>query len=232
MSAGGRGRPAESIQRALGIARIGAGYVLRTDGTAVGLIELTPPDLRLYDAAAQTQLLVQYAGVLRSVGERCMIQTYATPADLRPLLHAMQTARDAAPDPTSYAILAALLGTAHNLLQTAANMPQVRWILSVVSDAPEAPPRGTWGELDPAHVRGTRVPSTSADPVADVLRSARRIASALGALGLEPPPTVMDADATWQLIAYTLDPVRVSAHATTPQLNQTRPFVTTQEGAA
>jgi hypothetical protein len=98
----------ESVQDALGIAAIGDGYLLRDDGIAVGLAELTPPDLRLHDEQALEALLAAYETVLRSSAERMMLCCYAVPPDLRPLLSILDAARTRAPDFTSFTVLNAL----------------------------------------------------------------------------------------------------------------------------
>lgn len=50
-------QPTASVQDAIGILAIGEGYLLRTDGVAVALLDLNPPDLRLHDANSLERLL-------------------------------------------------------------------------------------------------------------------------------------------------------------------------------
>ena len=70
-----RTRPAASVQEALGSITIGEGYLLRADGVAVALIDLTPPDLRLHDASSLARLLDAYTHVLCTCPDRCSLLT-------------------------------------------------------------------------------------------------------------------------------------------------------------
>jgi hypothetical protein len=204
--------PAESVQDALAIAAIGDGYVLRNDGIAVGLAEITPPDLRLHDDTSLAMLLDNYETVLRSSGERSMLCTYAVPADIRPLLVILATAQGRASDFVSWTVLTALTDVLTGARRALARIPTVRWVLAVPSVAPEIPPRGTWGELYPSAIVG-KTTRLQGDPVTEALARTRRLASALAALGTEPPPQLLSAQAIRALLFQALDPIRAQTQS-------------------
>ena len=201
----------ETVQDALGVAAIGDGYVLRDDGVAVGLAELTPPDLRLHDDHTLALLLDAYESVLRSSGERMILCSYAVPSDIRPLLATLAAAERRAADFVSYAVFEALTTSLTGALRALATLPTVRWILAVPSVAPETPPRGAWGELFPAAIAGTRG-QFGGDPIAEALARTRRLVGALAALGTEPPPRLLPAHEITALLMLALDPIRTQAH--------------------
>ncbi len=201
-----RMRPTGAVQAVLGGVTIGDGYLLRRDQVAVALIEVTPPDLRLYDTDALTRLLETYREVLRVCPDRWMLTTLAQPLTITPLLQTLHAAQQRAPDFQSYAILGALTDWLHHAWSALSQLRTVRWIVAVPSVAPELPPPGTWGELLPAAIVGqtTRLPG---DPVAEALTRARRLLSQLAMLGLEPPPRLLAAAEIRALLRAALDPV-------------------------
>ena len=197
----------ETVQDALGIAAIGEGYVLRDNGIAVGLAELTPPDLRMHDEQTLALLLDAYESVLRSSGERMMLCSYAVPSDIRPLLATLAAAERRASDFVSYAVFEALTTSLTGAQRALATLPTVRWILCVPSVAPELPPRGSWGELFPAAIVGTQE-RLNGDPIGEALGRTRRLVGALAALSTEPPPRLLSANEITALLALALDPIR------------------------
>jgi hypothetical protein len=76
----------------------------------------------------------------------------------------------------------------------------------VPSVRPEEPPPGTWGELYPSSIAGRSIPLPG-DPIAEALGRTRRIASALAALGVEPPPRLLSAPEIAELEWSSLDPI-------------------------
>jgi hypothetical protein len=195
-----------TVQDLIGVATVGDGYVLRTDGIAVGLAELTPPDLRLYDEAALSVLLAAYEQVLRSSGERMSLHTYTVAPDPRPLLASIAAAHEQASDFTSYQTLRTLQAMLDAALRAQAALPSVRWILAVPSIKPEEPPAGTWGELYPSAIVGQLEPLPG-DPIAEVLARTRRLVGALSGLGFEPPPRLLSAAEISALGWASLDPI-------------------------
>lgn len=221
-----RSRHHGSVQETLGIGRIGEGYLLRQDRVAVALIELTPPDLRLYDAESLARLLAMYTDVLRACPDRCSLLTFALPLDISPLIQTLATAQQRAPDFQSYAILGALgdwLGQAWSSLL---HLRTVRWVVAVPSLAPEVPPAGTWGELLPAAIVGQTM-RLDGDPVEEALTRARRLLSQFALLGMEPPPRLVPAAEIRALLRDALDPVagesRQQRVLMAPQSVQTMP---------
>jgi hypothetical protein len=210
MGAGTEITSAESVQDALAIAAIGDGYVLRDDGVAVGLAEITPPDLRLHDDTSLELLLDTYETILRSSGERIMLCSYAVPADIRPLLTTLATAQARASDFVSWTVLTALTDFLTGALRALARIPTVRWVLAVPSVAPETPPRGTWGEVYPSTVVGT-LTRLNGDPITEALTRTRRLVGALAALGTEPPPRLLSACEIRALLFLALDPIRAQS---------------------
>jgi hypothetical protein len=202
----GRPLPLTTVQDLIGITAVGDGYVLRSDGIAVGLAELTPPDLRLYDERALATLLSAYEHMLRAGGERLHLHTYAVAPDPRPLLATVAAALEAAPDYTSYSTLRTLQAVLGSALRAQAALPTVRWIVAVPSVKPEAPPAGMWSELSPSSLAGTPEPLMG-DPIAEALTRTRRIVGALAALGVEPPPRLLNAAAISALGWASLDPI-------------------------
>jgi hypothetical protein len=199
-------QPSATVQDLIGVAAVGDGYVLRTDGIAVGIAELTPPDLRLMDASALEAMLSAYEQVLRGSGERLHLHTYAVVPDPRPLFTAIAAAHDRARDFTSYQTLRTLQAMLTTALRAQATLPSVRWILAVPNVKPEQPPSGTWGELSPSAIVGRPQPLPG-DPVTEVLTRTRRLIGALTALGLEPPPRLLTAGEISALGWASLDPI-------------------------
>jgi hypothetical protein len=199
-------QPSTTVQDLIGVAAVGDGYVLRTDGIAVGIAELTPPDLRLMDASALEALLTAYEQVLRGSGERLHLHTYAVAPDPRPLLMAVAAAQDRALDFTSYQTLRTLHSMLTTALRAQATLPTVRWIVTVPGVKPEQPPQGTWGELYPSTIVG-RLEALPGDPITEVLTRTRRLVGALRALGLEPPPRLLSAAEISALGWASLDPI-------------------------
>ena len=198
--------PHTSIQDIIGVAMVGDGYVLRTDGIAVGIAELTPPDLRLSDDTTLEALLVAYEQVLRGSGERLHLHTYAVAPDSRPLLTRIAAAHERARDFTSYQTLRTMQAMLERALRAQAAVPTVRWILAVPSVRPEEPPLGTWGELYPSAIVGRLTPLPG-DPVTEALTRTRRLIGALRALGVEPPPRLLNATEISTLGWASLDPI-------------------------
>jgi len=200
-----------SVQDELDDMIIGDGYVLRTDGIAVALLEMTPPDVRMYEEDEFAQMISSYTAVLRTSTDRCMIQTYAVPLDVKPLINRLTVAQEAATDLVSYMILGAQRDWLQEAWTTMWDLRTIRWIISVPSVAPEQPPRGTWGELYPEQIVG-RTTRISGDPVEGAMNRARRLRNSLGALGIEPGPQHMKAGAIRRLLQATLDPVWFDAN--------------------
>jgi hypothetical protein len=217
----------EPVQDALGIATIGDGYILRNDGVAVGLAELTPPDLHLHDEHSLAALLDAYEAVLRASGERMILCSYAVPPDLRPLLTTLTAAQQRAADFISFTVLNALTDFLALTLRVLATIPTVRWVLAVPSVMPELPPRGTWGELSPAALIG-QSQKLRGDPVLEALTRTRRLVGALAALGTEPPPRLLSAAEITSLLALALDPIRAQAHPASLLMSHARPLQTTE----
>ena len=214
---------AETVQDALAVAAIGDGYLLRDDGVAVGLAELTPPDLHLHDEHSLALLLEAYEAVLRSSGERMMLCSYAVPPDLHPLLATLEAARAQVPDFVSFTVLNALSAFLGGAVRALATLPAVRWILAVPSVAPELPPRGTWGELLPSAIVG-QLNALSGDPVTEVLARTRRLVGALAALETEPPPRLLTAPEIRTLLALALDPIHAQAQPLALPNSMVRPL--------
>lgn len=196
-------------QEALGLQAVGAGYLLRSDGVAVALLELTPPDADLLAAEALAQLLAAYTRMLAAATDRLHLLTVTVPPDPRHLLARWAQARAAAPDYPSFTILDGMYDLLQIASQAATVPPVVRWIAAYPSLAPERPPRGTWGELHRREIVGPRVRRQEpAAAIAQALQAAQRGLGMWQALGLEPAPRLLGADAIVQLLALTLDPVR------------------------
>lgn len=218
----------ESVQDAVGIAAIGDGYLLRDDGVAVGLAELTPPDLHMHDDTSLQIFLNDYTTLLRSSGDRMLLYTYAVAPDLRPILKTLAEGISRAPDELSFAVLRALSDFLEGAQRATSATPTVRWILAIPTVVPETPPRGTWGELQPASLVGQMVP-LSGDPVEEALVRIRRAVGQFAELGMEPRPHLLSASEIRVLMALALDPVRLrmhplsGAHAPCP-LQLTDPF--------
>lgn len=199
-------RQTGSVQDSLGALTIGDGYLLRSDRVAVALIELTPPDLRLYDTDSLTRLLGMYSDVLRACPDRCSLATFALPLTITPLIQTLGGAQQRAPDFQSYAILGALTDWLTHAWASLMHLRAVRWIVTVPSIAPELPPSGTWGELLPAEIVG-QTTRLAGDPVEEALSRARRLLSQFAALGMEPPPHLLRPDEIRALLRVALDPV-------------------------
>lgn len=199
-------RARASVQEAIGNIVIGEGYLLRADGIAVALVDLTPPDLRLHDAASLARLLEHYAQVLRACPDRCSLLTVAVPLDISPLLHTLAQAQHRAPDIGSYTVLSAMNDWLQLAWSGLVHLRAVRWMVAVPSVAPELPPMGTWGELLPTAVVGQTV-RLSGDPVAEALTRARRLLGQLATLGIEPAPLLVPAATIRMLVRTALDPV-------------------------
>ncbi|NCC93030.1 MAG: hypothetical protein EOM10_07070 [Opitutae bacterium] len=190
---------------------IGDGYLLRSDQVAVALIELTPPDLRLYDTEALTRLLDMYRQVLQTCPDRCSLATFALPLTITPLIQTLGAAQQRAPDFQSYAILGALTDWLTHAWASLLHVRTVRWIVTVPSVEPETPPAGTWGELLPAALVG-QTTRCAGDPVEAAVTRARRLVSQFAGLGMEPPPRLLSADAIRALLRLALDPVAGESH--------------------
>jgi hypothetical protein len=177
----------------------------------VALLEMTPPDVRMYEDGEFAQVITAYTQVLRTNSDRCMLQTYAVPLDVKPLIQRLTVAQDTAPDLLSYMILGAQRDWLQEAWTTMWDLRTIRWIISVPSVEPEHPPKGTWGELYPEQIVGktTRI---NGDPVGAALSRARRLRTSLGALGIEPGPQQMPAGAIRRLLQATLDPVWFDAN--------------------
>lgn len=195
-----------SVHDELGIAAVGDGYVLRRDGVATALVTLTPPDLRLYDADSLQWLLDAYTEVLRAIPDRMSLITLSLPLDVSPLIHTLDTAQQRAPDMHSYAILGALSDWLRHAWSTLLHLRTVQWLIAVPSVAPETPPAGTWGEIQPAHIAGT-ITKLPGDPIEEALLRARRIIGQLATLGIEPGPRLLTADEIRHVLRIAMDPI-------------------------
>lgn len=220
-----RTRPIASVQEALGNITIGEGYLLRADGVAVALIDLTPPDLRLHDAVSLERLIEHYAHILRACPDRCSLLTMAVSLDITPLIQTLAHSQRRAPDFRSYAILGALTDWLHHAWAGLVHLRTVRWVVAVPSIAPETPPSGTWGELLPTAIVGqiSRLPG---EPVLEALTRARRLLGQLATLGIEPAPSLMPATTIRLLLRAAFDPIAAEsqqhlAAIETPRLLQT-----------
>jgi hypothetical protein len=207
----------------MGSLTIGDGYVLRSDGVAVALITLTPPDLRLFDAASLERLLEQYTDVLRACPDRCSLLTTAVPLDISPLVQRLAQALDRAPDLHSYTVLSAMTDWLQLTWSSLVHLRTVRWLVAVPSVAPEVPPSGMWGELLPVAIVGQTV-RLSGDPVTEALARARRLVGQLATLGIEPVPTLLPAGAIRQLLRAAFDPVAAESQQHVAALDGPRPL--------
>lgn len=218
-----RTRYTASVQEALGSITIGEGYLLRADGVAVVLIDLTPPDLRLHDASSLARLLDAYTHVLCTCPDRCSLLTMAVPLDITPLIQTLGAAQQRAPDFRSYAILGALTDSLQHAWAALVHLRTVRWVVAVPSVAPETPPAGMWGELLPSAIAGqvTRLPG---DPVSEALTRARRLLGQLATLGVEPGPALLPAAAIRLLLRAALDPVAAESQQQLTALDAPRPL--------
>ncbi|WP_129676011.1 hypothetical protein [Candidatus Chloroploca sp. Khr17] len=218
-----RSRPPGSVQEALGALTIGEGYLVRGDGVAVALIDLTPPDLRLHDATSLARLLEAATHVFSTCPDRCSLLTMAVPLDYAPLIQTLTAAQQRAPDFRSYAILGALTDALQHAWAALGQLRTVRWVIAVPSVAPETPPSGMWGELRPAALVGqvTRLPG---DPVTEALTRARRLAGQFATLGLEPAPTLMSAPAIRRMLRAALDPVAAESQQALTAVAAPRPL--------
>lgn len=218
-----RAHPLASAQEALGNLTIGEGYLLRADGVAVALIDLTPPDLRLHDAASLERLLEHYAQVLQACPDRCSLLTTAVPLDISPLLQTLTQAQTRAPDIGSYTILSALTDWLHLAWSGLVHMRTVRWMVAVPSVAPEVPPAGTWGELLPTTIVGQTIRLTG-DPVTEALTRARRLLGQFATLGIEPVPSLLPAAAIRLLLRAALDPIAAEGQQQITTIEAPRPL--------
>ena len=215
------------VTAAIGVARIGDGYVLRTDGVAVGLAELTPPDMRLLDDAALAALLAQYTAALARMPDRFLLYTYATPPDMRPLLARMRAAAAAAPDVTGHLVLEALALTVERLAQAAAHTPMVRWILAAPTEAPDDAAPGMWSDLAPP----PPARPLPGDAPAEAVRRIQRLIGMFAALGVEPPPRRLRAGEIRDLLRMGLDPIGAHAGAVMGDDGLALPFDLAPEAA-
>lgn len=199
-------RPFASLQDALGNIVVGEGYVLRDDNVAVALLELTPPDLRLYDADSLARLLEAYTNVLRICPDRCSLLTFAVPLDIQPLIRTLAQAQHNAADVRSYIILGALSDWMNLTWSALLHLRSVRWLVAVPSVAPETPPSGTWGELLPTAIVG-QTTRLAGDPVAEALTRAHRLLGQFALLGIEPAPRLLPASSIRSLLRSAFDPV-------------------------
>ncbi len=218
-----RARPTASVQEALGNITVGEGYLLRADGVAVALIDLTPPDLRLHDATSLERLLDAYTHVLCTCSDRCSLLTMAVPLDITPLIQTLSAAQQRAPDFRSYAILGALTDSLHHSWAALVHLRTVRWIIAVPSVAPETPPAGMWGELLPTTIVG-QITRLSGDPVSEALTRARRLLGQLATLGIEPAPALLPAAAIRLLLRAALDPIAAESQQQLTALDAPRPL--------
>lgn len=201
-------RSSEDTAALIGVAQIGEGYLLRTDGVAVGLAELTPPDLRLLDDRACSALLARYAAILQASQERFLLYTYAVPPGIRPVVQRMRAAAAAAPDVTGYLVLETLGLAVEQMAQAAAQNPMVRWILAVPTEEPDLTMPGLWSDLAPA----PPPPRPQAGAGArDAVQRVQRLLSALSTLEIEPPPRLLSAGDIRDLVRLGFDPIGVHA---------------------
>lgn len=195
-----------SIQDALGNLVIGEGYLLRADGVAVALLEITPPDLRLYDAESLAQLLEAYTTVLYTCPDRCSLLTMAMPLDIQPFIHTLSEAQQRAPDFRSYSVLGAMADWLDLTWAALLHLRTVRWFVAVPSVMPEMPPSGTWGELLPAAIVG-QINRIEGDAVSEALGRAERLLRQFASLGVEPAPRLLSAETIRHLVRAALDPI-------------------------
>lgn len=201
-------RGSEDTAALIGVAQIGEGYLLRTDGVAVGLAELTPPDLRLLDDRACSALLARYAAILQASQERFLLYTYAVPPGIRPVVQRMRAAAAAAPDVTGYLVLETLGLAVEQMAQAAAQNPMVRWILAVPTEEPDLTMPGLWSDLAPA----APPPRPQAGAGArDAVQRVQRLLGALSTLEIEPPPRLLSAGDIRDLVRLGFDPIGVHA---------------------
>lgn len=201
-------RGSEDTAALIGVAQIGEGYLLRTDGVAVGLAELTPPDLRLLDDRACSALLARYAAILQASQERFLLYTYAVPPGIRPVVQRMRAAAAAAPDVTGYLVLETLGLAVEQMAQAAAQNPMVRWILAVPTEEPDLTMPGLWSDLAPA----PPPPRPQAGAGArDAVQRVQRLLGALSTLEIEPPPRLLSAGDIRDLVRLGFDPIGVHA---------------------
>lgn len=198
MQRGQHGRLAD----ALGVAAIADGYLVRRDGHATGLIEITPPDARVHDAAALGSMLAEYERVLMTLTGRITWYTISAPPDVQPVVGALRAAQQRAPDVTSYLVLGALCD---DLQQGAggAAVRQVRWILALSTEPPEEPPHGLWGDLNPLPPPPRPPKEAAAVQIAGLLH---RAAAQLRLFG-EHNVRILDRAAIRTLLAVMLDPI-------------------------
>lgn len=211
-----------SVQHDLGIASIGDGYLVRTDGIAVGVIDATPPDLRLYDEDAIAALMASITDVLLRSSDRCHWHTIALPVDITPLLETLRTAHQNAPDFHSYAILGSMIDWIDHAWSVLTHVRAIRWLITMPTTLPEQPPAGTWGELTPEAIIGHPI-SVEGNPREEALLRAQRMLNQLAAIGIEPQPRLASAATIRALVRIALDPI---AHEHTPvRWNQPEPRI-------
>jgi hypothetical protein len=192
------GRLADEI----GIVTIADGYVVRRDGHATGLIEVTPPDMRVHDAAALERMIAEYEQVLMTLTCRITWYTLSAPPDVQPVVAALRAAQQRAPDMTSYLVLGAL---ADDTQQAAAatTIRLVRWIVAVSTEPPEEPPHGLWADLNPLPppIRG---PKEAVGPQIEGL--VQRAAALLRLFG-DHTVRILDRAAIRALLTVMFDPI-------------------------
>ncbi|NJO81695.1 MAG: hypothetical protein HC828_02275 [Blastochloris sp.] len=193
----------------IGLAAIHDGYVVRRDGVVIGLAELTPPDPALLGETELAQVLTAYQQILQTTPERMGLHTYTIRPDVQRVLDDLHQAQETAPDVLSFTVLAEVQAMLTTAYATSTQRPVVRWILSVPSLAPAVPPAKLWDELHPQYTLGTATPFRG-DAVTEVMRRTGRLVTELAALGLTPPPRVLDADAIIALLGQALDPVHAA----------------------
>lgn len=210
-------------QDELGIATIGDGYLCTTAGVALGLAELPPPDLALFDTTALQTWLTTYRQVLMTIPERIQLYTYTMAVDQRPWLRHLTTTQTQVPDQTSFVVLDDLCLALQQTMTRGTTQPVMRWILAVSTAQPLAPPAHWWGELDLRSLLGTtrRWPG---DPVTEARTRTQRMLGTLLRLGHDPAPRLLTATEIRSLLGHALDPIGAQAHPVTIPDSAVRPL--------
>lgn len=190
------------LEDELGIVAIGPGYLIRRDGHAVGIIELTPPDPRVHDAATLLRIIQEYERAIMALQVRMHWYTIALPPDVRPVVQTLRQVQQQAPDLTSYLVLGAL---ADDLQQMTVQVTErmVRWILAISTEEPETPTDGLLADINPLPPPG-HPPKEEVRPlIAGLVQRAVGLLRLFGDQNVRP----LSASEIRRLLALMFDPI-------------------------